>query len=358
MRIEGRVMKYFPDDMEMAVPATEKPSADGHQSPPTTVPRREQASSDRGPAIEREEVRMRAKKQVSEKQAAANRRNAEQSTGPRTPSGKKTAARNALQHGLLASEIVITGGDGKESVEEFAALLAGLRDDYDPQSMLEDLLVENIAKCFWRLRRSIRCEHGQIRSYLDTAIRDREQRRRDSFEIDKSRVAGAPHINAPGLDRSSLGIKYLMGLWDEASSEVRTDGFISEEVQKELLGAFRINGSPAIICKSYNQEMKKRREEKAGREEAAVRDELLNYIAEVRGELEKSLAPIQQKEQFETEAHLESLALASPESLDRIMRYETNIERQLYRAIDQLERLRRQRGGEFVPPPVTLNLAT
>lgn len=37
---------------------------------------------------------------VSDKQLAANRRNAKRSTGPRTPAGKSTASRNALRHGL------------------------------------------------------------------------------------------------------------------------------------------------------------------------------------------------------------------------------------------------------------------
>jgi hypothetical protein len=37
---------------------------------------------------------------TSARSAVANRRNARRSTGPRTASGKRTAARNALRHGL------------------------------------------------------------------------------------------------------------------------------------------------------------------------------------------------------------------------------------------------------------------
>jgi len=37
---------------------------------------------------------------VSDKQLAANRRNAKRSTGPKTPAGKSTASRNALRHGF------------------------------------------------------------------------------------------------------------------------------------------------------------------------------------------------------------------------------------------------------------------
>ena len=39
-----------------------------------------------------------------------------------------------------------------------------------------------------------------------------------------------------------------------------------------------------------------------------------------------------------------------------VVRYETTIERQLYRAVDQLERLQRVRGGEIVPPPINVQL--
>lgn len=39
---------------------------------------------------------------VSDKQLAANRRNAKRSTGPKTLAGKSTASRNALRHGLSA----------------------------------------------------------------------------------------------------------------------------------------------------------------------------------------------------------------------------------------------------------------
>jgi len=43
-------------------------------------------------------------------------------------------------------------------------------------------------------------------------------------------------------------------------------------------------------------------------------------------------------------------------SIDRILRYETMINRQLYQAINQLERLQRQRKGENVPPPLNLQV--
>jgi hypothetical protein len=44
---------------------------------------------------------------ATEKQIAANRANALQSTGPRTPDGKAIARRNALDHGLTAEQLML-----------------------------------------------------------------------------------------------------------------------------------------------------------------------------------------------------------------------------------------------------------
>ena len=42
--------------------------------------------------------------------------------------------------------------------------------------------------------------------------------------------------------------------------------------------------------------------------------------------------------------------------MDRILRYETTLERQLYRAMNHLERLQRLRKGEVVPAPLAIQV--
>jgi hypothetical protein len=42
------------------------------------------------------------------------------------------------------------------------------------------------------------------------------------------------------------------------------------------------------------------------------------------------------------------------EVLEKIMRYETKLERQMYRAMAQLERLQRMRNGEVLPAPMSV----
>lgn len=44
---------------------------------------------------------------TGEKQIAANRRNAQKPTGPRTPEGKAAACHNAVKHGLNVCDIIL-----------------------------------------------------------------------------------------------------------------------------------------------------------------------------------------------------------------------------------------------------------
>lgn len=91
---------------------------------------------------------------TSEAKIAANRRNALQSTGPRTEAGKAVASCNALRHGLTAEAMVLHD----ESAEAFAEFKDALRAAFAPEGEFEERLVERIVVCFWRLRRASRLE--------------------------------------------------------------------------------------------------------------------------------------------------------------------------------------------------------
>ena len=51
---------------------------------------------------------------ASEKQILANRRNAMNSTGPKSIEGKKASRLNAMKHGILAKQILISGENESE----------------------------------------------------------------------------------------------------------------------------------------------------------------------------------------------------------------------------------------------------
>ena len=80
---------------------------------------------------------------VSKKQLEANKKNA-QKGGVKTQGGKAIVKYNALKHGLLAKEVVITIGEGAENLEEFDALLEDLKTQLAPAGTLEEMLVEKL----------------------------------------------------------------------------------------------------------------------------------------------------------------------------------------------------------------------
>ena len=108
---------------------------------------------------------------ISKKQLEANKKNA-QKGGIKTQEGKAIVKYNALKHGLLAKEAVITVGEGAESPEEFDALLEDLNTQLAPAGTLEEMLVEKVAVAYWRLRRAYKYEVGLIRHELDTTTDD------------------------------------------------------------------------------------------------------------------------------------------------------------------------------------------
>ena len=73
---------------------------------------------------------------ATEKQIAANRRNALKSTGPRTPEGKSASSRNATVTGLFSCHAVV---DGAEDPEEFHRVPARHNAPADPRHPLRGI---------------------------------------------------------------------------------------------------------------------------------------------------------------------------------------------------------------------------
>ncbi len=86
---------------------------------------------------------------ASEKQLAANRRNAQKSTGPRTEAGKQSSRRNAMKSGLYAESLVIRG----EFPDELERLTAEYHREFRPVTPRERDLVDAIVRNEWIVRR-------------------------------------------------------------------------------------------------------------------------------------------------------------------------------------------------------------
>jgi hypothetical protein len=109
---------------------------------------------------------------VSERKILANRNNASNSTGPRTPVGKSRSRMNALKHGLFARELFRDCLVKREDPEEFVKILADFRAEWQPCGRTEELEVEHIAVCWLKRARLWRYENAEQRDALDhVAIR-------------------------------------------------------------------------------------------------------------------------------------------------------------------------------------------
>jgi hypothetical protein len=323
------------------------------------------------------------KQPVSERRIQANRRNALRSTGPKTARGKRAVAGNAIKHGFLAREVVITAGEGEESLKEFHDLVEKLCEHYGPFGVVEESLVQMIATCWWRKARVIRAENGEIRRRLDTVAVDRERRNSDKGNFDLASMEmdlGLYHAENPAdrgvstrerwsaMQRAQSNMRghhpslaYLRVLLTMAKSEIASDGHLSETIREKIVFAYCLSDPLFADTCLY-----------AGPPEAKVdgqppdifedkqADKKHPYVVE---SIDIQLERLSAFERYATkreglvgDAEARSFSLPPTDATDKLLRYEAHLDRQLYRAMDQLERLQRQRRGETVPPPLNINL--
>jgi translation elongation factor EF-G len=296
---------------------------------------------------------------ISEKQLEANRQNA-QLGGVKTPEGKEIVKYNALKHGLLAKEIFIPVGEGAENPEEFNALIEALDTQFKPVGVLEEMLVEKIAVAYWRLRRAYRYETGLIREELDNAQDDfyaetnyaNNKLNKTDEEIDQSIkqeqenleiwVKDKEQLTAMLKDGKSLEEIYDWGNWDwlaENVSEILPD--LDEEIPSE------------------SKELRELLNTKAGWSDEQIWQahiELCDDRIKHHKEQIRSFEKQKEKNQLKLEVVKKLGSIPSKDELDRLLRYEGAIERQLYKAINQLERQQRMRSGETVPAPIVADV--
>ena len=81
--------------------------------------------------------------------AAANRLNAQKSTGPRTAAGKAKAALNALKHGLTSQSPLLP----TEDPTEYQTFAEGYLEELDPKTVEQFNLAQQLITVSWKLNR-------------------------------------------------------------------------------------------------------------------------------------------------------------------------------------------------------------
>jgi len=300
---------------------------------------------------------------VSKKQLAANKKNAKKG-GVKTPEGKAVVKYNALKHGLLAKEIVITVGEGAENPEEFQSLLNNLMEELQPIGSIEEMLVEKVASAYWRMRRAYTYEVGLIRSELDTVMDDfykeenwqgNKVHRTDKEILDRIKEEDAEieswkraQEKIEKLNKQNKPLSSIFDLEEVWDRLILTDDDIisleDEDVDFDTLSIEELKGHLNNTLGWSDKEIWDKLK--------GLCEERLLYHSNQKAELEKE----KQKNTLMIQVKKKLGNVPTSDNLDRLLRYETTIERQFYKALHQLERLQRLRSGDNVPPPLEGNL--
>ena len=102
---------------------------------------------------------------ASPAQLAANRANAQKSTGPRSAEGKSVSRLNALRHTLDAKDLILPG----EDPAAYRSLAEDYYQEFQPASPSELFHVETMLRADWQKRRLQRVESDLFRTLLSEA---------------------------------------------------------------------------------------------------------------------------------------------------------------------------------------------
>jgi hypothetical protein len=193
-------------------------------------------------------------------QMAANRRNAQKSTGPRTPEGKAAVRLNAVTHGMTAKSVLIP----YESAADYSEIRASLIQDYAPATSQELMLVDQIAAGYWRTIRSRRYEAEMF----DNRLRVNKRK----FGMDMN----------PDPKKDDQGCVVALQLMEPEMlhNYLRYDGAISRDYYRAIAALERMQAA--------RRREEDRRERKA-RQEAEKLDHIVNHpdpdtVAEISSE--------------------------------------------------------------------------
>ncbi len=264
---------------------------------------------------------------ITEKQIEGNRQNALVSTGPRSIEGKAITAKNAIKHGIFARELVVSDGDGKENREEYDKLFQQLVEDLNPEGQMEVLLVEKIAVNYWRLKRLVRYETGEIRQLLDN-FREKALERYYSDSGFDFLGMGSKRKYRPAMEYYDYDDEVTEEEIEEQTSKIdkMEEKDYDWSKDKEFKGFLKERSSSAEI-KGFSQNKLTREKRK--------------YLKAHRQILEEMKEVWTWKKRFEVIERIK--VIPNEDTLSKINKYENSLERSIFRNLAVLKQLQQVR---------------
>lgn len=255
---------------------------------------------------------------TTDKQTAANRLNARNSTGPRTPEGKAVVAMNAVKHGLLSQRLCLAD----ENPQEFEALQNELQTALRPVGMLELVLVEKIAIALWKQKRLVAAESAGIELNRSTRLKANLEK------IKKS--AGLAFLDA---DVSEADLQTLTQEDEEQLTWCRQA--IEQIGGLESLNLQTIKQRAPLILRQLKDEA----DDDGNSIEGYVADlDLTDWIFEFKSWCVKELSRLERRPLVQSVALLVQTEKSAPFDNDLLCRYQVAVDGELYRAMEALRK--------------------
>jgi hypothetical protein len=273
-------------------------------------------------------------------QIEANRRNAQHSTGPKTPEGKAGSSLNATKYGILARQLIVQTQYLQESAEEFQSFWTEYHEQLAPVGPLEEMLVDQIVALNWRMRRVRAAESGEIAMNVDAGCRHRARIQEQTGETEEW-----PHPDHY-IERDLLELRKNL----EQGSEFNKAAIakIADDAEGDYPSLMRrlntlygeISQNPGNLDPATLRECHKQK--------------ILDTLDEEIKKLAEQQITRRKHEAYKEQAHRNSEFIPRMEVVQKILRVETALERQLFRAVEQLERLQTRRLGNGASTPPVL----
>jgi len=288
---------------------------------------------------------------MTEKRLAANRRNALKSTGPRTEEGKARASMNALKHGLRASPLAVPHLENSEDWEVHRTLV--LR-DFAPVGYVETVLTERLAAILWRLGRVVRYESAVVSAAIEDAEDHLTVTADQNPEAAKKRAEMFHRVRAlkPSAHVEGEEVGFILELVAEALDVDLEDDKIAGEVEMppDFPGGYwgDFGGWTRGALEAAVQSIRNISEYSSADpwEEATKVAE--NEVIAAKSAREYRTARLDRQRKL--------ALLPQEETMEKVSRYETTLERSLYRTLHELQRLQAARAGHLLPPPAAVDV--
>jgi len=286
------------------------------------------------------------------------------STGPISTKGKAISSRNSITHGLTSRKWI------KEDEKDlYQKALDGFREDFDPKSSIEELLIAKLAECTVRLMRIGEVENAlfdlansesddllhAIRSLNVESSEILEERIRDALTtdqwIDKDKFM--ERFKA-FTEMSMQNFSDISGWRFIESKTPKTASYIKELARSEAMsikdfiereageGNVKIRG---IVVHWPEEEEKSITDEELHKDTALIKSKsIIHYLESLRHELAKDLQVLHTVRKVgDRSRQIQNSSMPDEKKLSLIQRYRTADERLFSKTLKELMELRELR---------------